>query len=421
MLSPGEILEKYEIISPIAGGGMGVVYKAKHQMLQKEVAIKLLLPNLALSENVRTRFQQEAYVQAQLQHQNIVQVTDYIQTDKHLGFVMDIVQGVSLEEIINNEKTGQWNLEEVVSVMGPVLEAMAYAHKREVVHRDLKPANILLERSTDASWPGFPKVTDFGLAKILSSEVGMTKTGAKMGTLPYMSPEQFEGKKDINARADVFALGMIMLRLFAGRLPVDPEDMKSVMGLYFGQYEIKPLHKLVDIPLTLSEIVMTALSFDIEKRQKNALELKEQVQSVCGSNCEGSQPFIIINDEASTSQKNTNSNKTNDKSTSKESVKLSLDDLNYLLGLAEKDKTEQLKPEQPKPKQPLPDPPGRKVTHDEWYDEYKDYEEHDQYDEYEKELKKVHINKQIIFTFFILFIFVFIFLLALIESCGYKL
>jgi len=179
MLQSGAQFDRYDILGPIAAGGMGVVYRARHRLLQTEVAIKVLSSHLSLDERVRTRFAQEAYVQAQLEHPGIVAVQDFVDHEGQLAIVMRLVQGPSLEQVMGQELPGPWPVERVRQVMLPVLEAVAYAHQRGIVHRDLKPGNILLDRK-DGGF-GVPKVTDFGLAKILASEGGLEQATERHG------------------------------------------------------------------------------------------------------------------------------------------------------------------------------------------------------------------------------------------------
>ena len=271
MLKPGTVIDKYEVLAPVEAGGMGMVYRARHTILDADVAIKILLPNLATKEKVRYRFQQEAYVQAQLSHPNIVRVTDFLDDEDILGFVMEWIQGPSLEGVLSAERPGIMPLGEVLEVLGQVLAAVAYAHARGVVHRDLKPANVMLDRAVGDSSLGTPKVADFGLAKILTTEVGMTRAGAQMGTTGYMAPEQFRGITDVDSRADVFALGMMTWRMLAGRLPVDPEDMMAVMALDSGQTPVDPIGSIVsDLPAALQTMVGAALSVDRDGRPADA-------------------------------------------------------------------------------------------------------------------------------------------------------
>ena len=274
MLKAGTILGNYEIIAPIGAGGMGVVYRARHTLLSSEVAFKELASNFTVSEKVRARFRQEAYLQANLKHPNIVHVTDMVMHEDVLGIVMDLVEGPSLEEVLEHERTGPWSLDEAMALMEPTLEGVAYAHEQGVVHRDLKPGNILLDRTFGDADLGMPKVADFGIAKILSSEVAMTRTGARMGTVPYMAPEQFSGKKDISARADVFALAMILWRLLTGRLPVEPDDLMGAAELYSGRSPVQTLAEAVpDTPKAISDAVELSLSTSVANRPRDATVL----------------------------------------------------------------------------------------------------------------------------------------------------
>ena len=142
------------------------------------------------------------------------------------------------------------------------------------MRRDLKPGNTLLDGSTGEAGLGAVHIADFGLAKILSSEAALTKTGATMGTVPYMAPEQFEGKREIDPRTDVFALGMILWRLLTGRLPVDPDDMRAVLQLYSGQYALPAISTLnSDVPKQVDEILKRSLSIEPVDRPADASEL----------------------------------------------------------------------------------------------------------------------------------------------------
>ena len=275
MLQPGERFGVYTIVAPLAAGGMGVVYRARHATLGHPVAIKALLSNLALQENVRRRFAQEAWVQAQLQHPGVVRIVDFVQTGHVHAIVMELVEGCSLEHVLTEEAPGGWSLDATMRLLRPVVSAMAYAHARKVVHRDLKPANVLMDRRGGAPWPGMPKITDFGLARVMESTGGMTRQGTRMGTIPYMPPEQFGGRA-VDARADVFALGMLARRLVTGTLPVDPDDMMAAGMLYTGQAPMPSLHALVpSLPRPFVAAVDAALSLDPAGRPASAGELHE--------------------------------------------------------------------------------------------------------------------------------------------------
>jgi serine/threonine protein kinase len=280
-MEAGDRIGPYTIVAPIAPGGMGVVYHARHSELGTEVAIKVLLPNLALNEKVRVRFRQEAYVQANLEHSNIVRVRDFLTHGKTLAIVMDRVRGPSLESILAKEPPGPWPMESVARVMLPVLDAVAFSHTKRVVHRDIKPGNVLLEQTPSAPWPGIAYVSDFGIAKLLEDGQGMTRTGARMGTLPYMSPEQFRGSKKIDTRSDVFSLAMLMWRLLTGRLPVDPQDGLAVAELYAGRLEVPPAGDEVEgVPEPLSTALNRAFRINPANRPANAGELASTVAPI---------------------------------------------------------------------------------------------------------------------------------------------
>ena len=268
-MNPGTRLGSYEIQDTIAAGGMGVVYRAKHTTLGRLAAIKVLASNLAVREKVRLRFQQEAYVQAQLDHPSVVNVQDLIADGNTLAIVMDFVDGPDLSVVLEEEAPGPWTLDNVAAVMEPLLDAMAYAHGRSVAHRDIKPSNVLMDRSHGASWPGRPRVTDFGLAKLLSSSAAMTRAGSRMGTIPYMAPEQFMGEQDVDARVDVFALAMFLYRLLTGALPVNEENSLEVAEMYAGRTPIPPI-EITGVPDELAQAVMQGLALDPNDRPENA-------------------------------------------------------------------------------------------------------------------------------------------------------
>ena len=288
MLQPGASIDKYEIIAPIAAGGMGIVYRARHQYLGKEFALKVLLPNLAMSPKVQARFQQEAHLQAHLQHANIVSVSDFIFQPGVLGMVMELVQGPSLEEVITTEQPGPWPLAHVLAVIRPVVDALAVAHSQGIVHRDLKPANVMLDRAGSAPWPGVPKITDFGIAKLLASDVNMTRPGARMGTPPYMSPEQSQGAAEADHRADVFAVGMMMWRMLAGRLPVDPDNFMQLMSMYTGQQRPPRLDTVVQgVPPGLVALVERSLAVDPGQRPRDAAAFGGELSGALGQSGPG--------------------------------------------------------------------------------------------------------------------------------------
>ena len=213
-MQAGDQVGSYEIVGLLGEGGFAQVYRVRHRVLGSDHALKVLRTELLDMEEVRSRFLDEARVQAQLKHPNIVQVTDLIAEPGVAGFVMEFIEGPSLGHEIEQRVAGddRPTPAEVRAVFLPVLDAVASAHAAGVVHRDLKPENILLARSHTGAL--VPKVTDFGIAKVGGALKGKRKTtlGARtLGTVGYMSPEQLVSSRDVDARADIFSLGVALL------------------------------------------------------------------------------------------------------------------------------------------------------------------------------------------------------------------
>ncbi len=283
MAKIGERIGTYEVTRLLGSGGMAMVYAARHTSIGTDHALKILLPNYASHPRTVERFRQEARAQFRMRHANIVQVTDFVDDGENLALVMDLVVGMTLAEAIRL-RPGPWAVADVVAVMRPVLEAMTYAHREgldgaAVVHRDLKPENVMLDLSGNRPWPGQPKVMDFGIAKVLGASNAATATNARLGTPGYMAPEQFKSAKDAGAPADVWALGVMLWQLLAGRLPVDPEDNFALLDLYRGATVIPLLTEVVArVPKGLSEAVAQALALDPADRFADAGPLLRAVE-----------------------------------------------------------------------------------------------------------------------------------------------
>lgn len=225
---PGEVVaEKYELQRPLARGGMGQVWEAKNQLTERRVAIKFMLPELATSPDTVQRFFREAKASARIDHPSIVDVLDLGTLEDGAPFmVMEYLDGRSLEAIIDREPLQPI---QIAAVMLDVAHALAAAHAAGIVHRDLKPANILIARRGEQL---VPKILDFGISKITSSiggDVRMTRTGAVLGSPAYMSPEQARGRTDIDGRADIWAVGVILYEAVSGKLPFNGENYNQIM------------------------------------------------------------------------------------------------------------------------------------------------------------------------------------------------
>ncbi|MBA2320108.1 MAG: serine/threonine protein kinase, partial [Deltaproteobacteria bacterium] len=206
-LAPGTEIDRYVVEEVIGRGGMAVVYRVQHKKLGTSHALKvLLIPAPAIQE----RMLQEGRVQATLRHPNVVNVTDVIDVNGSYGLVMEFVDGPALDRHLWQQK--HLSLEEAEIIGRGILAGVAAAHAQSMIHRDLKPANILLARSERGDL--VPKVTDFGLAKILRGTsldtASATRTGHTMGTPQYMAPEQIRNAKTVDERADVFSIGALL-------------------------------------------------------------------------------------------------------------------------------------------------------------------------------------------------------------------
>lgn len=226
-----KIADKYEVLEVLGGGGMGVVYKAKHLLMHRTVAIKMLLPEVVASETALARFQQEAQAASSLSHPNILTVFDFGQTtDGKPYLVMDFLEGKSLAEILQDED--YLPVERAVPIFIQISAGLAHAHGKGVIHRDLKPANIMLVNFEGTG--DFVKIVDFGIAKMLprpgedGQPVELTHTGQIFGSPLYMSPEQCRGT-GLDARSDIYSLGCVLYRVMSGESPFLGQDALEAM------------------------------------------------------------------------------------------------------------------------------------------------------------------------------------------------
>lgn len=209
-IAPGTRIRDYNIIQKLGEGGMGSVWLAEDINLDRKVAIKVLNPVLTTDPQLINRFRQEAKVQAGLIHPNIVALYNFFQEGDHYCMVMEYVEGITLKEYVRQH--GPIREDFALRLFSQMLEGVGYAHVRGIVHRDIKPSNILIDKENNI------KVMDFGIAKIVGDK-GMTKTGMKMGTVYYMSPEQVRAEKDIDQRTDIYSLGITLYEMVTGTIP----------------------------------------------------------------------------------------------------------------------------------------------------------------------------------------------------------
>ena len=223
------LADKYSIEELIKRGGMGAVYRGRHVLMDKTVAIKVLRPSLAVDDEVVARFSREAKAASRISHPHAVNVTDFGESENGVVFlVMEYLDGRTLKELIKNE--GPMKVSRVVEIIRQVAGALDAAHQQGVVHRDLKSDNIMLSQTNDADWA---KVLDFGIAKIQLPEghrdSDLTAPNLVVGTPQYMSPEQCSQAGQIDSRSDVYSLGVIAYEMLAGQLPFTGESATVIM------------------------------------------------------------------------------------------------------------------------------------------------------------------------------------------------
>jgi hypothetical protein len=256
---PGATGARYRVERELGRGGMGIVHRAHDTVLDRDVALKELPPHLSGRSDLARRFRQEARLLARLVHPNIVQVYDLIEHDGRLWIAMELVDGGTLADAIEQGGPSPWR--ELLRLGLPIAAALGFAHRQGVIHRDVKPGNILL--TADGR---IPKITDFGLARLLESSVH-TQEGSLLGSARYMSPEQAAGRS-ADGRSDIYALGVTFYEMLSGRAPFEGET-RSVLAQHLSQAP-RLLRELVpDLPPPLAALVMRMLEKEPERRPQD--------------------------------------------------------------------------------------------------------------------------------------------------------
>ena len=261
VLQIGDLLGgRYEILQMLGEGGMGAVYKAADRELDRFVALKIIRPELASNPSILARFKQELLLAHQVTHRNVIRIYDLSEADGMKFITMEFIEGKDLRTLIHEKK--KYAPEEAVETIQQVCMALEAAHSVGVIHRDLKPQNIMQDHS------GRILVMDFGLARTLGRD-GMTQTGAIVGTMEYMSPEQALGK-ELDQRSDLFALGLILYEMLAGKTPFHAESALASLIKRTQERAVPVSDVDAQIPAALSGIVSKCLERDLEQRYQSA-------------------------------------------------------------------------------------------------------------------------------------------------------
>ncbi|HEU4734174.1 MAG TPA: protein kinase [Kofleriaceae bacterium] len=259
---------KYQIVRLLGEGGMGAVYQAQQRAMSRMVALKLIKPEVAGRKDAVARFHKEMMVTARIEHPNTVRLYDFGEDDGQLFLAMEFLAGVSLREV--SDKLGKLDVPRIVRIGRQVANALGACHEHGVVHRDLKPDNVMLLESYGER--DFVKVLDFGIAKSLDQDLRLTDTGKPIGTPAYMAPEQAMGRP-VDARTDLYALGVMLFRLASGRVPFDAPTMASMLLAHATQPP-PPLHTLApDTSPALAALIMQLLEKDPAARPASAAEV----------------------------------------------------------------------------------------------------------------------------------------------------
>jgi serine/threonine-protein kinase len=260
----------YRLVEKLGEGGMGTVYLGVDVMLERKVAIKMLLPEIASQQDIVERFRAEAVTLARLNHPSIATLFNFFREGNQYFMVMEYVPGRTLETVIR--ETGALPVERAVAVMSKVLDGIEHAHELGVQHRDLKPANIMLLDS------GGVKVMDFGIARLLGA-ARMTRSGRIVGTLEYLAPERVRGQEG-DVRSDLYSMGIVLYEMLTGRLPFTSDSDYDLMR---AQLEAPPprLETLgAHVPPTIEAAVMRALAKNPEERFPDAAEFRAALEGV---------------------------------------------------------------------------------------------------------------------------------------------
>jgi serine/threonine-protein kinase len=268
MSSTGDVIAGYRLDELVGRGGMGVVFRATHIALERQGAVKLIAPELALNEEFRMRFQRESRLAASIDHPNVIPIFDAGEEDGQLYVAMRFVDGTDLAALVASRDG--LSPEEAVDVIAQVGAALDAAHRRGLVHRDVKPGNVLLESGPSGA---HAYLTDFGLVKAVGAASGvLTRTGQWLGTPDFAAPEQIHGR-DVDARTDVYSLGCMLYHAVAGKPPFEGDTEVAKIFAHLSKAPPALTEAAPEAPAALDDVIRTALEKDPDARYPSAGEL----------------------------------------------------------------------------------------------------------------------------------------------------
>jgi eukaryotic-like serine/threonine-protein kinase len=287
---------KYRIDARLNEGGMGTVYRGTHVLMDKTVAIKVLRPSLAADEKIVARFSREARAASRISHPHALSVTDFGEDESgHVFLVMEYLSGKTLKQVIRDE--GPLPLARVVDITRQIGDALNAAHAQGVVHRDLKSDNIML---LDTMASDHAKVLDFGIAKINEPDgaidTNLTAPNLVIGTPQYMSPEQCSQDVEIDARSDIYSLGVILFEMLVGHVPFSGDSPTHVMMKHLQDPVPSILEERSDVPASVTRVVARAMAKVRDNRYQNVAELVEDLTIAAGMTIHRMAPVGVAGD-----------------------------------------------------------------------------------------------------------------------------
>lgn len=268
----GEVFDgRYKINRTIGVGGMAIVYEATDLISNRTVAIKMLKDSISDNPQALRRFINESKAVAMLNHQNIVKILDISVKTEHKFIVMEYIKGITLRDYMNEKQTAL-NWREALGFITQILLALDHAHMKGVIHRDIKPQNIMVMEG------GMIKVADFGIAKIPNAET-VTMIDHAVGTIYYISPEQAKGKK-IDARSDLYSLGVMFYEMVTGKLPFVAENAYAIMHKHINEEPEAPTSIIPNLPLGIEQIILMAMEKLLENRYQSASQMIRHIYRI---------------------------------------------------------------------------------------------------------------------------------------------
>ena len=272
-LETGSIVGDYQIVGTLGAGGMGKVFKVRNTISDRIEAMKVLLPDLAGEPDLADRFLREIKVLASLEHPNIAGLRTAVRFENQLLMIMEFVEGQSLDERMHQ---GRLPVADAVAYIIQGLAALSYAHGRGVIHRDIKPANMMLTPD------GTVKLMDFGIAKS-ATDRKLTMTGTTMGSLYYMSPEQINGAQTLDARSDLYSVGVSLYELVTGKHPFDGDSQFAIMSAHLQGTPVPPMSLDPAVQPALNELILLSVNRDPNGRFQSADAFRNALTNVLGT------------------------------------------------------------------------------------------------------------------------------------------